>query len=108
MATFTWLPTDAQLNKQPRVLTAGFGDGYAQDAQDGLNANPQTWEVTFEDVIATDAKAIDDFLSEQGGAIAFDFVTPFGDTLQFKCKRWSIKPSRLKFLTVTATFEQSF
>ena len=47
MSVFTFVPTSAQLTKKPRVLEAGFGDGYKQRTNFGINANPQSWQLSF-------------------------------------------------------------
>ena len=59
-----------------RVLRADFGDGYSQRAVDGLNNAKITWALTFEMLLDADAKTINDFLVDKGGATAFTWTAP--------------------------------
>lgn len=107
MEIFTWITPDCILKRKPRVLSAQFGDGYGQDSPDGLNANLQTWELTFEDIYKHDGIAIDEFLTARKGAEAFEWTTPLQETLAFKCREWDVKPTnKSRLLTVTCTFTQ--
>lgn len=105
---FTWRPDSrAAPDFQQRTRSAKFGDGYAQEAADGLNTETQDWPLTF-----TGSKAriveILNFLRARQGYQSFYWNTPFGEQLLFKCK--SYKPAHVGGTAwqLTATFEQSF
>lgn len=108
MPTFTYVPTWGAARKhKPRILKAQFNDGYAQRAADGINNDPQVWDLTF-DVNPTDAAAIMAFLSARGGHEPFDWTTPNGTTLRFVCEEFSESIGDFGTYTVTAAFEQDF
>ncbi|MDD5271883.1 MAG: phage tail protein [Methylovulum sp.] len=106
METFQWMPTGAELERTPRVLSAQFGDGYAQDSADGLNSNLQKWSLEFNDILAETGMAIDDFLTARNGVERFYFVNLRTETLTVKCKTWKVKDIGNRKVNVTATFEQ--
>jgi len=106
MEIFTWQTDKFTLAEEPRVLTAQFGDGYRQDSPDGLNADLQALELTFEDIYAVDALAMRAFLKARGAAEAFLFVTLLGETIKVKCAKWDVKPAKKNRLTITCTFKQ--
>ena len=109
MAEFTWRPTvGAQADTEPRLLEAKFGDGYVQAVPNGINFMPETWDLTFNNLTDATALAIDTFLRAQGGYITFDWKTPRGVLLKFRCKRWSTVYKEEDQSTVTATFVQVF
>lgn len=106
METFIWMPTGYELARAPSTLTAKFGDGYRQDAANGLNANLAQWELTFDDVIGQTAQAIDDFLSARAGVERFLFYSLRGGGEQVicVCKAWKVAGRGRGKATVTATF----
>lgn len=108
MALFTWIPdTGATVTHEPRIRAAAFGDGYEQRALDGLNADMETWPLTFSGRLVAEADAIAAFLSDKGGVTAFTFVTPEGGAAKtFICKKWSRSINSYPSQTVTATFQQ--
>lgn len=95
MAEFLWVESEStQLEEQPRVASTQFGDGYAQEAADGLNPNPQAWRVAFRDVENSVADLIIAFLrariTSTAGLEPFDWTPLWSTTkLKFKCRRWS-------------------
>jgi len=104
MELFKWMPTSAELSRNPRVKSAQFGDGYGQDSPDGLNANLKTWELSFK-VAPETAKAIDDFLTARGGAERFNFIDLRAETGVYVCKTWKVNSQSPKVM-VTATFKE--
>lgn len=93
----------------PRVLSASFGDGYRQDAGDGLNSLPRTLDLSFDVGSSAQAQEILDFFETRKGYIAF-LWTPTGQTVQrqWKCTSWSRSPNEYPNVAVSAHFEQVF
>jgi phage-related protein len=106
METFQWMPTGYTLLRTPKTLSAQFGDGYRQDAKNGLNANLAQWDLTFADVIGPTAKAMDDFLSARGGSERFLFYSlrGGGERVVCICPKWDVSGQGHGQATVTATF----
>lgn len=108
MSIFTWVPDlEARGTFKPRVLSANFGDGYAQELADGINNNPGTYALNFSVLNLTTYQAIMNFLEGLNGASAFDWTTPKGVTGRFKCKDWSDTSSAVTY-SISATFVQVY
>lgn len=107
---FIWSPSyGARKTHKPRVLSSSFGDGYGQRMGDGINRDPERWDLQFsvrrDD---QDGNAIDAFLKARGGVEPFYFYTPFNRVGLFICREWSRDRSGPKFAGLTATFEEVF
>ncbi len=88
MNTFSFRPSTCTAKKAPRRLTAGFGDGYEQTQDDGINVNLPAYDISFVDVPKADADAIDAFLDTDSAA--FLWTPPFSGASQgvYKCEEW--------------------
>ena len=75
MATFAFAPTYAPTqNSQPRIRKNQFTDGgYEHRLRFGLNTNPKTWNVIFENHTDAEREQILAFFDEHGGVTAFDW-----------------------------------
>jgi phage-related protein len=109
MSVFTFAPTSAQLTKKPRVLSAKFGDGYEQRTNFGLNANPQSWSLSFMFTGTGAHLPFKSFLDALGGVTAFDW-TPPGESasLRFVCREYGCSFAPGNIYQCIATFEQDF
>lgn len=104
-------PTPGQQTRTltPRILTAGFGDGYRQDAGDGLNQLPNAVDLGWNTLDQEDADAIEQFFIDHKGYLAFDYTLANESTSrQWKCTTWTRAPTNAVLLTITAHFEQVF
>ncbi|MCE2910216.1 MAG: phage tail protein [Burkholderiaceae bacterium] len=109
MATFTIAPDfSSPMSKQPRVLTAQFGDGYQQRVGDGINIAPEEWSLRFSTRTPAERDAILAFLEARNGVESFDWTSPRGTVGKFICPTWSYTPDNAATNTVTATFRQVF
>lgn len=109
MSVFTWLPSyPASQPMKPKVNKASFGDGYEQRSGDGVNFNPRTWNLQFNQRTAAEIEAIDAFLSARGAAQAFDWTPPFGATGRFVCEAWEPSLPQSVYYSLTATFREVF
>lgn len=105
---FTWLPDDKpDADIQHRNRAVQFGDGYKQIAKDGLNANSQVWNLTFDRDEAT-VTAIAAFIDAHQ-AVYF-LWTPPADTVQRKviCEGYSKQPYLYQNERLTCKFEEFF
>lgn len=106
---FTWSTPFAKLKRKPRIKGAEFGDGYAQESADGLNAAPESWSLVFKDRYANEIVAIDEFLVARNAVEKFAYTTNMGKTIFVKCQEWDVEPGAERgetLLTLTATFNQ--
>lgn len=92
MTTFFTSPVPSQSSQKTRkfrTLTSQFGDGYRQDAPDGLNFQIDTWALTFENLNATDAAIVTNFFDSVGSFTVFSWQAP-GDATS---KTWKMSPT---------------
>ncbi len=110
MSTFNWAPSyEPQLTVKPAVLTAKFGDGYEQRIPDGINNNPEVWQLSFTDRLDTKITAIRNFLATAAqAATSFDWTSPTGTVGKFKCSEYAYRLIAPNVGAITATFEQVF
>tara|TARA_Y100000004_G_scaffold49220_1_gene54175 strand:+ start:1400 stop:1744 length:345 start_codon:yes stop_codon:yes gene_type:complete len=112
MATFPDITPSfgAAKNSQPTNRVVKFGDGYEQVLRFGLNQNPKTWNLKWENITETDSDTIETFLDARADdGDAFDW-TPLAETTAYKwrCDQWSKQINYANRATITATFRQVF
>jgi phage-related protein len=92
-----------------RVLTAQFGDGYAQRAVDGLNAVTRKASLAWEALRPHDADDIEAFFEERSGARAFSYTLP-GETNAhlWTCAEWTRSGVDFEITSLTAELTQVF
>lgn len=109
MPTFSYAPSfPPRVSHAPRILAMKFGDGYEQRAGDGINTDPERWDLIFENEPPADADAIESFLKTQAGRLPFDWTSPSGLAAKFLCKTWQRAKVGPQVYTITAAFEQTF
>lgn len=114
MPTYSSFPTTVPgpsypIDKQaePRIKRASFGDGYSQQAPDGINYNLYTWNLSW-DVLTSDEKTtIENFLINQKGYITFEWTDPSSTVYKVKCPSWTVTNFEPSLYKITATFKQA-
>ena len=110
MPTFNWAPSaESQMVVKPRILQAKFGDGYTQEAPDGINHLLRTWQVYFKNRTTTECDAIEAFLVAQAGYLPFDWTPPNGAAGKWKCglpNGWTRTRHSGQVGSITCTFEE--
>ena len=107
LGTFLWVPSyNSQLDDEPRVLPAKFGDGYEQRVGDGINNDLPQWSLRFDARTSAEATDIRNFLKTQGGVKVFDWTPPMGAAGKFICRKWSLSASGPLSYDISAMFEQ--
>lgn len=101
------------INVEFRTLSADFGDGYTQEAGDGINTRKESWSISaaghWTDGSGMPVKAMSEFLDRQAGYKAFQWVTPMGQTKLFKCKDgYSLTHEGAGNFKLAATFHEVF
>ena len=77
MATFPSIAPSygAEKRSAPTVRRVQFGDGYEQRLRYGLNQNPKTWSLTWNNITETDADTIETFLDARADdGASFDWT----------------------------------
>lgn len=99
--------TGATEDHEPRVLTAKFGDGYVQEAGDGLNADLMKMSVSWEALTPEEGQTVMDFFADLGGYRPFKFTLPGeGVPRKFKCRKWSRRFSSFQVVDISASWEE--
>jgi len=105
---FMWAPNSHPAAKiTQRTRSASFGDGYTQEVADGINAEVQSWPLTFTGSKARTQEIID-FLRARKGYQSFYWTPPFGVRSLFKCKEYEPTDLGGGQWSLAVTFNQSF
>jgi len=106
--TFIWAPDDeASSDSTLRTRKSQFGDGYVQVSGDGLNAEADSWGLSFGGV-AEEVKPILDFIRIHGGARSFLWTPPGGALGMYRCESFRQQRKPGGIVVVTATFERAY
>jgi phage-related protein len=109
MTTFTYTPNyGAAAARAPRTKSVKYGDGYELRSTDGINMQPEMWDLQFTNRTSAEALAIDAFLTTQAAVSKFQWTTPTGVTGNFICRTWNLSLTWGNVYTVSARFEQVF
>jgi len=110
MTTFTVTPDfGAKAAYKPRVRRVAFGDGYEQRQADGINTQPATWDLQFQNRTDTETATIIDFLEARGAVQAFDWTPPNeASAIRVVCREWSKSVDRANLNMVSAQFIEVF
>lgn len=111
MATFPSISPSYGLSKssKPFVNKIQFGSGYQQRVVFGINQNPKTWQLRWENISETDSDTIEDFLDARAGQEKFQWTPPDESTAYtFICSEWTKTIEFPTLATIEATFEQVF
>lgn len=93
METFDFMPNwGMTLNKEPKVKTLAFGNGYEQRLKQGLNHNLRSYSLEFSGTEER-VKQIESFLDRHEGYKAFHWTPPNSTLGKFKCEKWSVPQS---------------
>lgn len=86
---------------------AKFGDGYSQEAEQGINAEQQKWSVVIGPYNVADMQTVIDFLRAHKG-ISFYWTPPFSDEGYYRMKGYKPSPLGGGMWTLSAEFYQVF
>jgi phage-related protein len=97
------------LEETAKVLTAQFGNNYAQRAGDGINSISGSYAITFENLSRDECSTIVDFFRERAGYKGFVFIVPGEvDERLWRCEKWNRTHVDPISDTLTATFTEVF
>lgn len=108
MSIFTYTPDrPATESSSPRTRITRLGT-FEQRTTFGINPFRDTWSLRFGNRSISDISAIDAFLRARDGQESFEWVTPFGETAQFRCSQWSVRLESCDYRSVDAQFELQY
>ena len=82
----SFISTSSTRQRKHRTLSAQFGDGYGQDAPDGINPQYDEWQVIYQNLTQTDRDTLWVAIDAVG---SWNYLTwtAFGDSVS---KKWKI------------------
>ncbi|MFS0827591.1 phage tail protein [Pseudomonas phoenicis] len=106
--TFKWTPDDsATCDSKLRTRKSQFGDGYAQVSGDGLNAEQDSWDVSFGG-LNDEVAPIQAFIKSHGGMRSFLWTPPGGVQGLYRCETYRRQAQPGGTVLLTATFERAY
>lgn len=111
MATFPAITPAYGANKSsaPKLRKTQFGDGYEQRIRFGLNQNPKTWDLTWQNITEANSDTIEAFLDARAAdGASFDWTPPGDAAGKWVCETWQKTIPYTGRATITATFRQVF
>jgi phage-related protein len=98
------------INRQPKLLTAKFGDNYEQEVGDGLNyQNMGSLNLSFQLLTNADYATFEAFLTARGGAGRFLYTAPgTGVQATYSCPSWTWSYISYNNWTLSAQFMRKF
>lgn len=113
MPTYQTFPTTVigptyplEASYEPRILKVEFGDGYTQEAPDGLNFLLAKFEVNWETLLPAERDTIKAFLVARGGYQTFLWTDPELTTHKVKCRVWTFSNVNPAVYSLKATFQE--
>jgi len=95
----TKITNKSKKSTKNRVLSASFGNGYSQIADDGLNSTIDSWIIVYSPLKDPDLTTLKNFYSTVGVTQYFRW-TPIGETVE---KKWRIVPDSWKESMIDTT-----
>lgn len=97
----------AAMQAEFRTLRADFGDGYSQEAGDGINPRTDAWSITVKGRLSGVVGDVKSFIDRHGGYMAFEWDDPLGSRKLFKCRAgYTLTHESRDIYTLSATFEE--
>tara|TARA_R100000353_G_scaffold141647_1_gene101052 strand:+ start:58 stop:402 length:345 start_codon:yes stop_codon:yes gene_type:complete len=95
---------------KPIAKIVQFGDGYQQRFTFGLNQNPKTFALTWDNLSETDSDTLEAFLDARASdQQSFDYTPPNEPSqMKFICQNWNKNIKFANRATISATFVEVF
>ena len=106
--TFTWTSDDeAGGDSTLRTRKSQFGDNYVQVSTNGLNAESDSWALSFGG-LADEIAPILAFIRRHRGAKSFLWTNPEGVLGLYRCESFRQQRKPGAVILLTATFERAY
>jgi len=101
------------LSTAQSTIEAKFGDGYSQRQRNGLNSNMHSWELSFTDRSDKEARAILNYVEDEGGVDPVQLLIPLNNltaraTTKFVLKNPKYNPTSFNLNAINVTAEEVF
>jgi phage-related protein len=106
---FFWKGTyGSNIQSEPKVRVAKFGDGYEQRSAEGISNTLIVADIIFEGKTSAEATAILHFLYTRAAVESFMWTppAPYNTQRKFVCRRWVETFNFFDNHTIRATFEE--
>jgi phage-related protein len=98
-----------QMSQDYRRKRIQMGDGYSVRSRDGLNAAPQQWSFTWDNIPKVQAEELRVFFEELGGVDIIEWTPLDQDTeLKFTATNFQSQPTTFGKRTCSVTLTQEF
>lgn len=101
----------SNVKETARNNSVSFGEGYEQNAADGINSLIVSIDVTHEEVTDSILAAILVLLRARRGVSYFLWTPPlagYNTQMKWRCDSWNVQPLQYNSSTLTATLRQVF
>lgn len=106
--TFRWVvSTQATPSIGYTVRSAQMGDGYVQDAGEGVNNKTESWEISWTGS-DSEVAAMMDFFDELAGYKSFYWTNPLNKIGLYKCKNPTPVEQGGNTYSLTGTFTKAY
>jgi len=106
--TFTWSPDDEASGESTlKTRKSQFGDNYTQVVGDGINAENDSWTLSFGGV-AEEVDPIVAFIRSHGGFRSFLWTSPGGELGLYRCERIGQQRRPGGIAVINLTFERAY
>jgi phage-related protein len=108
MSDFEYQPLiGATPSIEPKVLSVKFGDGYEQRLANGINNQPEEWNLNFSNT-AEVINEIYQFLKAKGAVDSFTWTPAGFSEITVVCRSWSRPVLSRGVGSISARFEQVY
>lgn len=109
MDEFSWIPDwNAQSSNKPDVTKVQYGDGYQQRQTKGMNPLRVDWSLSFAARSDAESDAIEAFLEERYGVIAFTWTPPGKSQVKWVCSSWNVTKASVDNNAISLSFERVY
>ena len=106
--TFTWSPDDEASGESAlKTRKSQFGDNYTQVVGDGINAESDSWTLSFGGV-AEEVGPIVAFIRSHRGFRSFLWTPPGGELGLYRCERIGQQRRPGGIAVINLTFERAY
>jgi len=105
----TFISQDSQATREYKTIETQYGNGYSQRAADGINSIQDSWNITWDNLNATDFATVLTALDTAKGTDYLTWTAPGdGSSKKFICKKVTKRALSGAIYSVSAELTQVF